>query len=205
MTEATDFMRRSFTVLGTIVFTGLVLAALAPKAARSVATELVQVANTSATPVPVEDPARQGVTLVAGGPDVDFSNWFSQGTTYTVPPGKRLVVEDISGTFNTLTGAHIGNSYVAASLEEYSTNGSTTAGSVAQQIVPQLVTQGNYNIYKFSQKTWFYSDPQQKLHLGIDTTGGSEVTGVVVNLQGHLVDCTNACPGATTTPPVPQK
>jgi hypothetical protein len=79
--KAMDFIRRSFTVLGTIFFAVLVLGALAPKAARGVATALaqatpalVQVANTSATPVLVNDPARQGVTLVAYGPNVDFSN-----------------------------------------------------------------------------------------------------------------------------------
>jgi hypothetical protein len=197
-----DFMRRSFTVLGTIVFTVLVLAALAPQAARGVATALaqatpalVQVANTSATPVLVEDPARQGVTLVAGGPNVDFSNWFSLGTTFIVPVGQRLLVEDISGSFNTPTGSHISHSYVQPALFE-KTNTSISSGSVFHHIVPQLVTQGNFNIYKFQQKTWFYADPRASVHLFIDLTGGDPVTGVEVALHGHLVDCTNACGGA---------
>ena len=193
-----DFIRRSFTVLGTIFFAVLVLGALAPKAARGVATALaqatpalVQVANTSATPVLVNDPARQGVTLVAYGPNVDFSNWFS-GTTYIVPVGQRLVVEDISGSFNTPTGSHISHSYVQPFMfQRVTADGPGLAkGSVFHHFVPQLVTQGNFNIYKFQQKTWFYADAN--VHLLIDLTGGDPVTGVEVTLQGHLVDCTNA-------------
>jgi hypothetical protein len=196
--KAIDFIRRSFTVLGTIFFAVLVLGALAPKAARGVATALaqatpalVQVANTSATPVLVNDPARQGVTLVAYGPNVDFSNWFS-GTTYIVPVGQRLVVEDISGSFNTPTGSHISHSYVQPFMfQRVTADGPGLAkGSVFHHFVPQLVTQGNFNIYKFQQKTWFYADAN--VHLLIDLTGGDPVTGVEVTLQGHLVDCTNA-------------
>jgi hypothetical protein len=196
--KAMDFIRRSFTVLGTIFFAVLVLGALAPKAARGVATALaqatpalVQVANTSATPVLVNDPARQGVTLVAYGPNVDFSNWFS-GTTYIVPVGQRLVVEDISGSFNTPTGSHISHSYVQPFMfQRVTADGPGLAkGSVFHHFVPQLVTQGNFNIYKFQQKTWFYADAN--VHLLIDLTGGDPVTGVEVTLQGHLVDCTNA-------------
>jgi hypothetical protein len=196
--KAMDFIRRSFTVLGTIFFAVLVLGALAHKAARGVATALaqatpalVQVANTSATPVLVNDPARQGVTLVAYGPNVDFSNWFS-GTTYIVPVGQRLVVEDISGSFNTPTGSHISHSYVQPFMfQRVTADGPGLAkGSVFHHFVPQLVTQGNFNIYKFQQKTWFYADAN--VHLLIDLTGGDPVTGVEVTLQGHLVDCTNA-------------
>jgi hypothetical protein len=196
--KAMDFIRRSFTVLGTIFFAVLVPGALAPKAARGVATALaqatpalVQVANTSATPVLVNDPARQGVTLVAYGPNVDFSNWFS-GTTYIVPVGQRLVVEDISGSFNTPTGSHISHSYVQPFMfQRVTADGPGLAkGSVFHHFVPQLVTQGNFNIYKFQQKTWFYADAN--VHLLIDLTGGDPVTGVEVTLQGHLVDCTNA-------------
>jgi hypothetical protein len=196
--KAMDFIRRSFTVLGTIFFAVLVLGALAPKTARGVATALaqatpalVQVANTSATPVLVNDPARQGVTLVAYGPNVDFSNWFS-GTTYIVPVGQRLVVEDISGSFNTPTGSHISHSYVQPFMfQRVTADGPGLAkGSVFHHFVPQLVTQGNFNIYKFQQKTWFYADAN--VHLLIDLTGGDPVTGVEVTLQGHLVDCTNA-------------
>jgi hypothetical protein len=151
----------------------------------------VQVANTSATPVLVNDPARQGVTLVAYGPNVDFSNWFS-GTTYIVPVGQRLVVEDISGSFNTPTGSHISHSYVQPFMfQRVTADGPGLAkGSVFHHFVPQLVTQGNFNIYKFQQKTWFYADAN--VHLLIDLTGGDPVTGVEVTLQGHLVDCTNA-------------
>jgi hypothetical protein len=206
MTKVTNFIRRSFTVLGTIVFTVLVLAALTPQAGRGVATalaqaaSLVQVANTSATPVPVEDPGQQGVTLVALGPKVAFSNWSSPGTTYSVPYERRLVVEDISGTFNTPAGAHISQSYVTVTRNVYA----FLQSDVHRHIAPQLVTEGNYNIYKFSEKAWFYVDSPGTVSLNIITTGGDPVTGVEVVLQGHLVDCTGTnCPGLTS-PAVPQ-
>jgi hypothetical protein len=197
MTEVMDFIRRSFTVLGAIVFAVLVLAVLTPRAERGVATALgqaapapVQVANTSATPVPVEDPARKGVTLLSRTPFGWFSDMLSEGTEYKVPAGQRLVIEDISGSFNTPTDAHISHTLVSA--VGYHT------------FVPHLVTQGNFNIYKFSEKTWFYADPQEGISLWIDTTGGYEITGVLAFLHGHLVDCTNACPGATSFLTLPQ-
>jgi hypothetical protein len=198
-----DLIRRSFSILGTIFFTVLVLGALVPKASHNVATALaqtapalVQVANTSAAPVPVEDPARQGVTLVAFGPREYFSNWFSVGATYVVPPGHRLLVDDITGTFNTPAGSHISQSYMTATLNEYRVLG----GFFHHHFVPQLVTQGNYNIYKISEKTWFYVDSPGDVSLFINTTGGDPVTDVEVALQGHLVDCTNACLGAENPP-----
>jgi hypothetical protein len=49
MTEVMDFIRRSFTVLGAIVFAVLVLAVLTPRAERGVATALGQ-----AAPAPVQ-------------------------------------------------------------------------------------------------------------------------------------------------------
>lgn len=58
MTEAMEFMRRSFTVLGTIVFAVLVLAALAPKAARGVATAYFRDTCTSRRSCPAGRHAR---------------------------------------------------------------------------------------------------------------------------------------------------
>lgn len=98
--------RKSVTLLGSITLLALMLAALLPRAARGVAAALVQVTNTSASPVPTVS-AEAFNSFDANGLcqffGTDFSNdvfhndfcWVDP--IYTVPAGKIAVIEHASG------------------------------------------------------------------------------------------------------------
>jgi len=99
--------RTVHSALGGIFLAALLVAALAPKAARAVAAALVQIANTRSAPVLVDTVRRSAsnfVTLNTSG------NSSSPGTTWTqlspdgsitalpyaLPPGEQLVVTDVT-------------------------------------------------------------------------------------------------------------
>lgn len=98
-------IRKAVTALGGIFLAALLIAALAPKAARGIAAALVQVTNTSSNPVP---------TVMSGTPfEAALCHSFgttqgtlcgAQSSSFVVPsmtaagaPVKRLVVEHFSG------------------------------------------------------------------------------------------------------------
>lgn len=111
-----NLLRKTATTLGGIFFAVLLIAALAPKATRGVAAALVQVTNTSASPVPTvsSDANFPYVALMCAGncSDVSLTNSFSvPSTTTTGVAVKRLVIEDLNASCNSVTGV------VTASLE----------------------------------------------------------------------------------------
>jgi hypothetical protein len=101
-----NHMRKAFSLLGGIFLAGLLVAAFVPKAARGVATVLVQVTNTTSNPVPIIDSfksASQLVELLCGS-TLHSANTCSgtvHGTfqdPFKVPAGQSLVVTSIVTT-----------------------------------------------------------------------------------------------------------
>jgi hypothetical protein len=102
-----NLVNKAVTTLGGIFLTALLLAALAPKATHGVVAALVQVANTSANPVPVDtvrNSAANFITLeTQGSSSSGGSSWnqlLPNGTygfsPYAIPSGEQLVVTDIN-------------------------------------------------------------------------------------------------------------
>jgi hypothetical protein len=94
-----NLVRKTATTLGGIFFAVLLIAALAPKAARGVAAALVQVTNTSANPVPTvsSDANFPYVNQICGtltACDLPSSFQVPLMTTTGVSV-KRLVIEDV--------------------------------------------------------------------------------------------------------------
>ena len=183
-----NLIRKALTTLGGILLVAILIAALAPKATRAVAAALVQITNTSANPVPnrdVDNGPRQAVSLVAQS-NLELAV-FQQADdvieAYVVPPGKRLVVDFISGTIRTPAGAHISDAFLL---------GSTSTGQYADHLSPNLVTAGDFNIYQVSQPIRAYYDAGQEVKASVPLTSGSFAL-VDFTLRGYLVDCTGAC------------
>jgi hypothetical protein len=92
-------IRKALTTLGGIFLAALLIAALAPKATRGIATALVQVTNTSANPVPTvsADANFPYDALLCTNECSPLPESFSvPSTTTTGVPVKRLVIEDLN-------------------------------------------------------------------------------------------------------------
>jgi hypothetical protein len=197
-----NILRRTLTSLGGVLLAALLIAALAPKATRGVAAALVQVTNTPANPVPnrdIDNGPRQGVTLYAQGsgnvnfvPLLDLADPFNLAP-YTVPAGKRLLVQFISGSFQTPAGAHIFSATISGAVRPHPGAASGLA-TVGETLAPQLITAGNFNIYQVSQPMWIFEDAGATLGLNVLLTSGNFATNGNFVVRGYLVDCTDACP-----------
>lgn len=95
-----NLIRKALTTLGGVLLVALLIAALAPKAARGVAAALVQVTNTSANPVPTVSADANfpyEAAFCAGSICTPSQSSFSVPTTTTTGvPVKRLVMEDLN-------------------------------------------------------------------------------------------------------------
>jgi hypothetical protein len=185
-----NLTRKALTTLGGVLLVALLIAALAPQAARGVAAALVQITNTTANPVPnrdVDNGPRQAVTLLASGTDTNniaFEQQNANGLVYVVPAGKRLVVEFISGRFTTPAGGHILSSIIF---------GNNANGDIADELSPNLVTAGNFNVFMISQPMRAYYDAGTSLRVVVVLTSGTFAASPTFTLHGYLVDCTGAC------------
>jgi hypothetical protein len=99
-------LRKAVTTLGGVFLAVLLITALAPRAVRGITATLVQVTNTSASPVPtVSDDANFPYEALICSGDCN-SNIFSPiSASFAVPsatttgvPVKRLVIEDLSAS-----------------------------------------------------------------------------------------------------------
>ena len=173
-----NYIKKALSTLGGIFLAALLIAALAPKAAHGIVATLVQVANTSANPVPgdivrnEENPARQPVQApvcvsTTGG-------CFSVTNTYDVPSGQELVIDYVSG--QCMTGA---------SQQMTDVRVTTSVGGVYSTDylnVPLFGSSSAAVTVNFGQVTRIYADPSTAVYLQFDGAGLCNGT-----LSGHLV------------------
>jgi hypothetical protein len=93
-----NLVRKAITSLGGIFLAALLITALAPKAAHGIAAALVQVANTSANPVPTvsADANFPFEALLCGDCSSRPGSFSVPSVTTTGVPVKRLVIEDVN-------------------------------------------------------------------------------------------------------------
>jgi hypothetical protein len=165
---------------------GMIGAAFGTGTAQAIVATLVQIVNTSATPVPTkhvaaDNPSAQAVALSTGNisiPDasVGLTAFFVDhtGLTYVVPPGKVLVVDTISGEGRSDTAAM----HFAVFL---------TSGQSSMEYTPpvQLLSDG---ASISGQQVKFYADSGSTLVAGVNITTASPGSGGAVFLWGHLED-----------------
>ena len=188
-----NIMRKAISTFAGISLAVLLFAALAPKATRGVAAALVQVTNTGASPVPVEDHARQAVLLfinaatVFPASEIPFTNIV--GSPFTIPANKRLVIEQISGQLALPAGSFPNLVALTGTLGgtrgfEYNANLTTPTETV-------FGNASQDSEFVFSQSWRLYSDPPPSLVFGIFSGSPGNLVAVAT---GYLVDCTGACP-----------
>jgi hypothetical protein len=91
-----NLLKKALTTLGGILLAALLLAALAPRAARGVAAALVQVTNTTANPVPTIDSTAAFPFATTFETGFSFEGSFIvPSTTSTGASVRRLVIESV--------------------------------------------------------------------------------------------------------------
>jgi hypothetical protein len=103
-----NIAKRVLMFLGFVVLVAAVVSVFAPKATHALVATLVQVANTSANPVPVNTPSHLGVPLssfvtlnclTSGTTCSSFRQIDASGnqaaTDYAIPAGQTLIVTDV--------------------------------------------------------------------------------------------------------------
>jgi hypothetical protein len=115
-----NFAKRLLMVVGIASLAGTVGALLAPKTAHALVATLVQVVNTSANPVAVEE-VRNPVQASGGGTVTGPTNF----VLYVVPTGKRLIVEHFSSEAGMASSTTV-NRYILAVADDPNNPGFTS-------------------------------------------------------------------------------
>ena len=176
-----NIIRKAFTTLGGIFLAALLITALAPKAAHGIAAALVQVANTTANPVPISDVAPlqpfQGRCNAGDGAVTSARDQCS----ISIPSGKRLVVQSVS------LEVEVTDSSSAVVLGEF-----TSATSSVAQPTNFYVAVPHMGISQFGISAFAMS---QELHSYVDQALGCAVIFNKPNVDtlncsvaGYLVD-----------------
>lgn len=143
-------------------------------------TPTVNVGNTMANPLPVhivDNPARQPFTETLVTPNKP---------SFTVPAGKRLVIEFVSGDGFITSGQKFLNTSLQCTVAT-----SIGVADVLHAFTPTLMgTQntgtGLFDIFSISQQTRLYVEPGGKVSIFMNNTAG--VAGLGFTVSGHLVD-----------------
>lgn len=147
-------------------------------------TPTVQVGNASSSPVLVRDvdnPARQPFQreldpLVAVGQ-------FTASDLFTVPAGKRLVIEFATASITTAPGTKM---WVRIQTR---VNGSTNEHSLLPELQGPFAASGS-DFLLAAQSMKIYADPNTQVVAVVNVLGGTANanTGAAVVMSGHLID-----------------
>ncbi len=174
------YAKRVATSLGYVILAAALVSVLAPKATHAIVATLVQVANTSANPVPNSDvdsaahatvvPLGCFVNLQDGGPAVCTLS-IGGGAPYTIPAGQRLVIEQLSAFCQSSSDDSIPN--VEFGIIEANT-----------EIVPRLALTSKQNFEFVTQPVRYYADPGTQIFA---TAEGNAITFCNYYANGYLV------------------
>ena len=155
----------------------------APTNVNVVNTPNVNVANTTDSPVPVRDvdsPARH--TIVETGAVTGFSNGsnFAGVTIFTVPAGKRVVIEHVSVFGQMLPGQKMVHASILVSF-------STTYLRISAQ---GSNAGGSRDYFVASEQVSCRALPQTQVEVFVerDSTAGDNPSSVRFEISGYLVD-----------------
>ena len=183
-------LKQALAVLATAVVIAMFVALVTPKTAHALAATMVQVVNTSASPVPsvdVNTPAEEPFQTILCKSAGSFSGDCSTPENFAVPSTttdgltvKRLVIENVSGECGVGGTTQIQAMAVSTFVSENTVNGETQA--VALITVPPAVVPG---AVMFNGPTRMYADPGATVGLLPYVSGIDLICGVFVN--GHLI------------------
>lgn len=160
---------------------GLVIGLVAPRSAHALVAALVQITNTTSNPVPTEEALGGAAVLefdCIGGAAAG-SVTFASNECFTVPAGKRAVVENVDGYCIVPPGQSV--SLLTLTL---SGNGSFVSHHVA---VPFVAKAGTQDVFGVDHTVRYYADPGASFQLSGATTDASGSNFCLFHLTGRLV------------------
>ena len=189
-------IRKAVSALGGIFLAALLIAALAPKAARGIAAALVQVTNTGANPVPTVSAEAFNSFDSNGlcefyGTDNGYNDFCLLDPIYTVPAGKIAVIEHASGRCIVDVGTALREARVkigpSGGLDTLATQFSFLVPGSPEGFLNPAVT--NNNIVSFAQSTKTYVAAGGAIDFEIFSTGVQSTTfdSCELDISGHLV------------------
>ena len=140
----------------------------------------VTVANGNANALPVRSVDVQTQWQRSQFISIGPGSFGIQASFYTVPAGKRLVVEYVAAFVDVPPGQRASSITVASHVH----------GSYAQFYVPLAAT-GPYNVsdrFGVGQVTKIYADPGTSLDYGFDRSAGAGSATAFISMSGHLVN-----------------
>jgi hypothetical protein len=175
-------LKQALAVLGTVVVIAVIALLVAPKTAHALVATLVQVANTSANPVPTQDtenPARSPFQK-----ELDFlitDGTIAATASFAVPAGKALVIDFVSGAAFQPAGETMRNYEIITTV-----NGVDAVHSFAPG---QITADAGGGTDQFtSQPAVIYADQGSIVSFIAVRAQATGLTSGSVTVSGHLVN-----------------
>jgi hypothetical protein len=177
------FAKRTFMGFGVVAFMAVLFSLAAPKVVHGIVATLVQVANTSANPVPnadINDPdlATIEVQSCQGRPQIAGLGSFDCGPNFMVPAGKRFVINRLEADCYTLPGNTFSGSYL----------GLTEGGSPTQHYFAVNTQENGGREYILNQPVRYYADPGSYIVFVAYTSDTSGGTYCNFQADGYLIN-----------------
>ena len=185
-----NIVKRILVYVGCVVLAAILISVPAPRATHALVATLVQVANTSANPVPTLEQEAQSAFVAQGTCQISFEGC-AVGTLYTVPAGKTAVLESVA--FSCILTPSSGTSPSGVQTEAGSLTFRPPGGG--QNVTLQLSAGNpfllvNGVIQSAAQNVKSYAaggSSGSNIFFAADTTGDEAATGECqVLLSGHL-------------------
>jgi hypothetical protein len=178
-----NFSRKVATYLGFVVLAAILISVLAPKATRALVVTLVQVANTSANPVPTSEVNNpdQATILVLTCSTQASTHGGSLGceTGSSIPAGQRFVIDRVEADCMTVPGNTFGLGYISL----------TEGGGAIRHVLPMSSPETGFSTeYVLSQQVRYHADAGSYINFLVQTTDMTENTYCNFQADGYLVN-----------------
>ena len=183
-----NLANKKLTFFGFVFLAAILVSVLAPRATHAIVATLVQVANTSANPVPntdVDNPARASlVSSSCSGQNIG-TLLLSCTTPYTVPPAERLVIQQVEANCFTPKGNSVA---VAEYFIAANSNGSFSPVPHELPLVSEGIAVIADQLYLANnQPVHYYADPGSTIGFTAQTTDASGNTSCTFQFNGYLI------------------
>jgi hypothetical protein len=179
-----NLIRKAVTALGGIFLAALLIAALAPKAARGIAATLVQVANTTSNPVPNQDVQQPAHHVFTASCTSSLTNGsIATCSAGAVPAGEEFVIETISFE----GAADATNTRLVPSFSVISAGSAEVV--TLSSIGDDGLLQPRASEFEVTQAARLYADPGFSPNCLVQTKGSNLTVGILFTctISGYTV------------------
>jgi hypothetical protein len=174
--------KRLFMGFGVVAFVAMSFMLAAPKAVHAIVATLVQVANTSANPVPnsdVNNPDKATLLVLGCQGNADGNANFTCDPNSTIPVGQRFAIDRVEADCFTTAGITFGNAHLSL----------TEGGSPTAHVLPLNSLETGFNTeYVLSMPVRFYADAGSYIGFEAYLSAPSGDTFCNFQADGYLIN-----------------